>query len=319
MTTTQTQKTVALDRIDADPEQPRKLFDPVELDKLADSIRTMGLLQPIRLRYVPETRRYQIIAGERRWRAAQKAGLTEVPAVVVHHKGTGPDPAEIFLAQIAENTSRADMTPMEEAEAFFQAVNVHGIDLDEVARTVGKSASYVQWRIDLLALTDQAKDALAKGHLPIGLAWYASQLSPAAQQTVLGKWVRGEFANPRDAERFAQTLREAEESEQGVMFAIAEPTEEEKQQIRRTRARVTSKVDQLSRAGEILEELANIDPAELARVLAGVNGGPAAYQERVDALRKTAAKAVSNLRRASALVEAAVEMAPGRLPEEDGE
>lgn len=316
MAATYTQKTIAITRIDADPNQPRKEFDQALLEELAASLRAVGLLQPIRVRYNQATRRYTIIAGERRWRAAQLAGLTELPAVVEHGEA---DASTTFLKQIAENTGRADMTPLEEAEAFSKAVNELGVPLDEVARMCGKSAVYVEDRINLLGLSEASRDALAKGLLPIGLAWYTCRLTPAAQQTVLVKWVRGEFATQRDAERFAQSLREVESSEQGVMFAVSEPTEEEKQQIRRTRARVTSKVDQLDKAGAILEELANMDPTELARVLAGVNGGPAAYQKRVDALRRTAAKAVSNLGRAAALLAAAVEMTPGRLPLEDGE
>lgn len=203
-TTTMTMKTIPVARIDRDPAQPRENFDPVKLEELAASVKELGVQQPIRVRYDRATRRYTLMMGERRWRAARMAGLEEVPAVVEH--GTEAS----LLAQVAENTGRDDMTPMEEAKAFQRLVDEEGLTIGQIAKACGVSASYVEWRIDLLGLIGPAREALDKGHLPVGLAWYVCRLSAEAQRSVLNKWVRGEFASYRDAEAFAQARRDIE-------------------------------------------------------------------------------------------------------------
>ncbi|QBI56826.1 ParB/RepB/Spo0J family partition protein [Streptomonospora litoralis] len=287
-----TQKTIPLDRIDRDPAQPRQHFDETELDKLAGSLAAVGQQQPVRVRYDRASRRYTLIMGERRWRAAHRAGLTELLAVVEH--GTG----STFLESVVENSARADMTPMEEAEAFAKLIDEHGMTTEEVATAVGKTVAYITWRLPLLNLIGPAREALDKQHLPTGLAGYVCRLTSEGQRLVLNKWIKGEFTNFRDAEAFAQTRRELED--QGVMFDVDEPSEEEKKQIRKRRAQVTSQVDRLASAGGILHELAQADPAELARVLTGA-AGPGVYQQRIAALREAAGKAESVLRKAAAM------------------
>lgn len=298
-----TQKTIPLDRIDRDPAQPRKHFDQAELETLAGSLEAVGQQQPVKVRYDRASRRYTLIMGERRWRAAHLAGLTELMAVVEHDsEGEG----DHYLESVVENCSRADMTPMEEAKAFARLANEYEMSHEEIAKAVGKSTAYVTWRLPLLDLIDAAQEALDKKHMPVGLAGYVCRLTTEGQRIVLNKWVRGEFKDFRDAEAFTQTRRELEE--QSVMFDIAEPTEEEKKAIRKRRKQVTSEVDRLSNAGAILHELGQADPAELARVLTGT-AGPAVYQQRIGALREGAAKAEAVLRKAAAIA-ASSEPAP---------
>jgi ParB/RepB/Spo0J family partition protein len=313
------QKRVPLDRIDRDPAQPREEFDRAKLEELAGSMKKLGQLQPVNVRYVPATRRYVLIMGERRWRAAQMAGLTELDAVVTH--GVEEGDRETLAKQVAENVGRADMTAMEEAKSFKRlADDPYLYTVDEIAEMCGKSAAYVGWRIDLLRLCEPAQEALGKGHLPVGMAWYVSQLSLDNQMRFLGKYARGAFANDRDAEAFAKAARTEEQrrESQGSFFVLADEEtsakdvqdalpgahdvpEEERERIIADRAKLTKKIDQLSTAGEILSELATADPEELATLLAGVSGGVAGHAMRVEHLRALTTKVIKNMREAQAI------------------
>jgi ParB/RepB/Spo0J family partition protein len=244
--------------------------------------------------------RWVIVAGERRWRAAQLAGLTHLHALVHHDLAD----ADVLPRAVAENLGRADMTPMEEAEAFSRLAAA-GYDRAEIAAMCGKTVEYVGYRIDLLALTDACAEALNVGHLPVGTAWYVAKLTPAGQQRFLRKWVRGEFATARDAEAFVQACRSAEEHTQGGFFQIEEMSPERREQVETQRRRVTSRIDRLAGAGQILQDLATTDPNELALVLAGLPGGVGGYRMRVDHLRDMASKAAATLRRAGAIAAAA--------------
>ncbi|MFF1962917.1 ParB/RepB/Spo0J family partition protein [Streptomyces sp. NPDC058232] len=312
------QKTIPIDRIDRDPNQPREIFDQAKLEELASSMRELGQLQPITVRYDAGTRRYTIIMGERRWRAAGMAGLTEMTALVL--RGIEADSREILAMAVAENVGRADMTPMEEAKAF-KRLETGGYTIDEIGGVCGKSPAYVGWRMDLLRLCEPAQEAVAKGHLSLNLAWYASQLSCDNQLRFLAKYARGAFSSDRDAEAFVKAARIEEErrESQGSFFVLADETpaksgdvqeslpgahdvpEEERERIIADRSKLTKKIDKLSTAGEILSELATADPEELALLLAGVAGGVGAHQHRIEHLRSLTAKVIKNLRDAQAI------------------
>ncbi|MEV6738673.1 ParB/RepB/Spo0J family partition protein [Streptomyces sp. NPDC051104] len=315
-----TPKRVPVDRIDRDPSQPREEFDQAKLEELAKSMKKLGQLQPVSLRYVPSTRRYVLIMGERRWRAAQMAGLTELDAMVT--RGVEEGDRETLAKQVAENVGRADMTPMEEAKSFQRLVDAE-YTIDEVAEMCGKSAAYVGWRIDLLQLCDEAQDALSKAHLPVGMAWYVSKLSCDNQMRFLAKYARGAFPNDRAAEEFVKAClaEEKRRESQGSFFVLADEsaegdgstqeeipgahdvTAEERERIMDARARLTKKIDRLSTAGEILSELATADPEELALLLAGTPGGIPGHQMRMDHLAKLIGKVSANLRKAQAHAE----------------
>ncbi|MFD6941071.1 ParB/RepB/Spo0J family partition protein [Streptomyces goshikiensis] len=313
------QKTIPTDRIDRDPTQPREIFDQVKLDELTRSMQRLGQLQPITVRYMPGTRRYTLVMGERRWRAAQAAGITEMTALVQH--GIADGERETLAKSTAENVGRADMTPIEEAKAFDRLVKAE-YTIDEVAEMCGKSAAYVGWRIDLLRLCEPARDALAKGLLTVGLAWYVSLLNANNQMRFLTRHARGEFKSTRDAEAFAQAARNEEkrQEEQGSFFVLAEETpdaakaggqeslpgsievpEEERERIHTERAKVTKKIDKLADAGAILSELATMDPEELALLLAGTPGGIPGHALRIEHLRDVALRATKTLRQAQAI------------------
>ncbi|WNI20383.1 ParB/RepB/Spo0J family partition protein [Actinacidiphila sp. ITFR-21] len=332
-----TQKTIPIDRIDRDPNQPRELFDQAKLEELAGSMRELGQLQPISVRYDTGTRRYTIIMGERRWRAAKMAGLTEMTALVLH--GAVGGSRELLAKQVAENVGRADMTPMEEAKSF-KDLETAGYEIEEIGRMCGKSPAYVGWRIDLLKLCDSAQDAMSKGLLGVNLAWYAAQLSERNQIRFLSRYTQGGFANDRDAEAFVKACRTEEErrESQGSFFVLSEETpakkgdvqesilgdhdvpEEERERIISERAKLTKKIERLSAAGEILAELATADPEELALLLAGGAGGVDVHSKRIGHLRKLAGQVIGNLTKAQAIASVragGIEINPAAVAETD--
>ncbi|MEU6628420.1 ParB/RepB/Spo0J family partition protein [Streptomyces parvus] len=314
-----TQKTIPIDRIDRDPNQPREHFDQAKLDELTKSMQKLGQLQPITVVYLTATKSYRIVMGERRWRAAKAAGLTEMTALVLH--GVHDDPRTTLAMATAENVGRVDMTPIEEAKAFKRLEDAE-YSIDEISEMVGKSAAYVGWRIDLLRLCDSAREALEKGHLTVGLSWYVSLLSTNNQMRFLARHARGEFKSTREAEAFAQAAREEEkrQEEQGSFFVLAEEApalpgrdsqdaipgsldlpEDERERITSERAKLTKKIDRLGDLGAILSELATANPEELALLLAGTPGGVPGHMLRIEHLREVALSATKTLRQAQAI------------------
>jgi ParB family transcriptional regulator, chromosome partitioning protein len=154
---------IPIEQVVPNPYQPRVHFDEDTLGELAASIAELGVLQPVLVRRVED--RYQLIAGERRWRAARRAGLTTVPAVV----RTSDDVRAVEQA-LVENLHRADLTPLEEAAAFSQLIEDFRLTHDEVAQRVGKSRSAVTNTLRLLGLPPGVQHLLADGKLSAGHA-----------------------------------------------------------------------------------------------------------------------------------------------------
>jgi hypothetical protein len=194
------------------------------------------------------------------------------------------------------------MTALEEAHAF-QQLTAAGYDLAKIAAMCGRSPEYIGYRIDLLGLVPPAREALDKGHLPVGTAWYVCRLPADVQHRFLTKWARGEFPTARDAEAYAQACRTV--STQDTLLLLEEPSAADREQLAIRRRQVTTRIDQLGKAGEILSDLARMTPEELVKLLAGAPGGVDAYRTRIDHVRNVAAKAVTALRKASALAAAA--------------
>jgi ParB family chromosome partitioning protein len=157
---------IAIELIGRNPDQPRKIFTEAEVDELAASIREKGVLQPILVRPAPgEEGRYQIVAGERRWRAAQKAGLRAVPVLI-----RDLDDIEVLEIAIVENVQRSDLNAIEEAMAYRALMDRFGRTQDAVAQVVGKSRSHVANTLRLLALPDEVQDHVLAGRLSAGHA-----------------------------------------------------------------------------------------------------------------------------------------------------
>ncbi|MCS6987676.1 MAG: ParB/RepB/Spo0J family partition protein [Sphingomonadaceae bacterium] len=153
---------IPIDLIEPNPAQPRRRFDEAALAELAASIRAQGILQPLLLRPLAQGR-YQIVAGERRWRAAQRAGLAEVPAVV-----RDLDDGQVLQVALIENLQRADLDPIEEAEAYRRLADEFGHTQERIAELTGKSRPHVANMLRLLALPKGVRALLAEGALSVG-------------------------------------------------------------------------------------------------------------------------------------------------------
>ncbi len=181
---TQGVTTLPLQRIEPNPNQPRKRFDEVELQALADSIAQHGLLQPLAVRDMGNGY-YQIIAGERRWRACRLAGLSEVPVTVVE-----ADDRTVMELALVENLQREDLNPMEEAEGYRVLLEEYGLTQEQAAQQVGKSRSAVANALRLLTLSDEVRALVENGELTAGharalLTLPNGRLQKAAAQKIL--------------------------------------------------------------------------------------------------------------------------------------
>jgi ParB family chromosome partitioning protein len=159
------QRKVPIENIIPNPRNPRRIFADAELAELAQSIRERGIIQPIVVRSATGGKQYEIIAGERRWRASQRAGLHEVPVVVLEVSD-----AEALELAIIENIQRADLNPLEEAAGYQALANQYSHSQDDIASIVGKSRSHVANTLRLLKLPDSVKNYINEGKLTAGHA-----------------------------------------------------------------------------------------------------------------------------------------------------
>lgn len=162
----QSGETLALDRIEPNPDQPRRSFDEADLDELAASLRKSGLIQPLVVRPSPRSEdSFEIVAGERRWRAAQRAGLHDVPVII--RKLSDEQTLEIA---IVENVQRVDLSPVEEARGYQLLIDRFGHTQEKLAEALGKSRSHITNTLRLLALPPAVLTHLANGRISAGHA-----------------------------------------------------------------------------------------------------------------------------------------------------
>lgn len=186
---------VAIDLVVRNPKNPRKHFAEEDLQDLASSIRQHGIVQPVVVRPLPNGK-YEIIAGERRWRAAQLAGLNELPVLVREVD----DRMALELA-IVENVQRADLNPLEEALGYEQLIAEHGYTQNDLGEIIGKSRSHVANSLRLLKLPDLVRDMITSGSLSAG---HARALVPTSDPLGLARTIVSKGMSVRDAERLAQ-------------------------------------------------------------------------------------------------------------------
>lgn len=191
---------IPIDSISPNPRQPRSNFDPLELDELAASIREHGILQPLIVSSAGDNR-YILIAGERRLEAARKAGLRTVPAIL---RQVGDQ--QLLELALIENLQRADLNPLEEAEAYRQLTADFGLSHEQVAERVGKSRAAVTNTLRLLGLPEAARKALLEGKISEGHARALLSLpTPEAQQAALHT-VLTQDLNVRQTEELVRKL-----------------------------------------------------------------------------------------------------------------
>lgn len=206
-------RTVPIEFVSRNPRNPRRYFDETELQDLAGSIRQHGIVQPVVVR-TSGAERYEIIAGERRWRAAQLAGLAEIPVIV-----RDVDDRTALELAIVENVQRADLNPLEEALGYEQLIAEHGYTQNDLGEIIGKSRSHVANSLRLLKLPDPVRDMLAEGSLSAG---HARALVSTPDPLVLAKAIATKGLSVRDAERLAQNQIRAH-SDPGAAASQREP------------------------------------------------------------------------------------------------
>ncbi|MGE5138025.1 MAG: ParB/RepB/Spo0J family partition protein [Rudaea sp.] len=198
---------IDLTQIEPNPHQPRHRAQASDLEELAASIREHGVLQPLLLTTAPDGNatgaRYQLIAGERRWRAAKLAGLQQVPAIV-----RGTTPQQMLELALVENIQRADLSPLEEAEAYRQLIEDFGLTQEQVARRVGKDRTTVSNILRLLRLPAALKQALAEERISEGHARALLQLGEEARMLAVLKLVIARGLSVRQTEELVRRTLE---------------------------------------------------------------------------------------------------------------
>ena len=185
---------VPIEHVSRNPRNPRRQFDEAELQDLASSISQHGIVQPVVVRPVGD--RYEIIAGERRWRAAQLAGLNEIPVIV-----RDVDDRTALEIAIVENVQRADLNPLEEALGYDQLIAEYGYTQNDLGGIIGKSRSHVANSLRLLKLPEPVRDMLSSGELSAG---HARALVTTSNPVSLARTIVAKGMSVRDAERLAQ-------------------------------------------------------------------------------------------------------------------
>ena len=181
--------------IEPHPEQPRRHFDEMALEELAQSIAARGVIQPVIVRQMAPGR-YQLVAGERRWRAAQKARLHEIPAIV-----RTLDDRELAALALIENLQREDLNPVEEARAYQRLADTEGLTQQDIARFVDKSRSHVANMMRLLGLPDDVLDMVTRGELSMG---HARALINVPEPGGIAREAVAKGLSVRDVERLAR-------------------------------------------------------------------------------------------------------------------
>mgnify|MGYP004684438921 CR=1 FL=1 len=195
--------TLRVSDIEPNPKQPRRDFDEEALQALADSIRDNGLLQPLLVRRTASG--FQLIAGERRWRAARRAGLLELPAIIME-----ADDRRMTELALIENLQREDLNPLEEAESYRMLTEDFGLSQAEAAQKVGKSRPAVANAIRLLSLPDEVRAMLRDGSLTPGHARALLTLEEPAMQRELARRVAENGLSVRQTEKLAAAWKAAE-------------------------------------------------------------------------------------------------------------
>lgn len=250
--------TVAITKVEPNRKQPRKFFDEDALQELADSIKQFGLLQPILVQDRKDY--YEIIAGERRWRAARLAGLKEVPVIIKNYTDQ-----EIVEIALIENIQREDLNPIEEAQAYKRLLEEFHLKQDEVAERVSKSRVAVTNSIRLLKLSDKVQQMVIDDMISTGHARALLAVEDEEEQYALAQKIFDEKLSVREIEKLVKNLHKpakAKKMDDKTMQAIYLDIEERLKQQLSTKVMVTSKGEG---AGKIEIEFYNHE--DLDRIL----------------------------------------------------
>lgn len=230
---------VKITKVEPNREQPRKNFDEDALQELADSIKQYGIVEPL----IVQDRKthYEIIAGERRWRAAKLAGLKEVPVIVRNYTEQ-----EIVEISLIENIQREDLNPIEEAQAYKRLLTEFNLKQDEVAERVSKSRTAVTNSMRLLKLCDEVQQMIIDDMITTGHARALISIEDAEQQYTIAQKVFDEKLSVRDVEKLVKNLNKPEKTKKEpvtdkALEAVYQDLEEKLKQCLGTKVAITSK------------------------------------------------------------------------------
>ena len=230
---------IKITQVEPNREQPRKNFDEDALQELADSIKQFGLLQPILVQ--DRKTHYEIIAGERRWRAAKLAGLKEVPVIIRDYSDQ-----EIVEISLIENIQREDLNPIEEAQAYKRLLTEFNLKQDEVAERVSKSRTAVTNSMRLLKLCDEVQQMIIDDMLSTGHARALISIEDPEQQYTIAQKIFDEKLSVRDVEKLVKNLNKPEKpkkenKEDKSLDIIYQDIEEKLKQSLGTKVEISSK------------------------------------------------------------------------------
>ena len=256
--------TVRISLVEPNRNQPRKTFDEEKLEELSESIKTFGMLQPILVQ--KKDGYYEIIAGERRWRAAMKAGLKEIPVIIREYSDK-----EILELSLIENIQREDLNPIEEAEAYKRLMDEFGMSQEEMAKRVSKSRSAVANSLRLLKLEEEVRKMLIEGQISMGHARALLPLEIAEEQVSVARKVADRHLSVRDTEKLVRDIlktgdvpspeikKPAEQEEDPSIAVIYKQIEERLQQTLHTKVQIQRK---RNGHGKLLIDFYNSDDLE---------------------------------------------------------
>ena len=250
---------IAVSDIQINPKQPRKFFKKSELDNLASSIEQDGLLQPLVVSSTENQGKYILIAGERRWRASQLAGLNTVPAIV---KQVAND--DLLRLALVENIQRSDLNPIEEAEAYLALINDHGLTQEECAHRVGKERATIANFLRLLSLPANIQNDLIECKLPIGHAKALASLDNPKIISRARDIIVKKALNVRQTEQLCRKLKKNKEPEVSGATAIS-PDLDYLVETLRNQLKTKVKMTGSGARGKI--EISYFSPAELERII----------------------------------------------------
>lgn len=263
--TTLASSEIAIKEIRPNPFQPRKVWDPAEVEELANSIQEQGLIQPIVVRKVDGG--FQIVAGERRFRACQKLGRETIPALIREFDDKG-----MLEVALVENLQRKDLNPIEKAQAFKALIDRFRLTHEAVSTRLGLERSSVTNFLRLLDLPESVRDAVSRGTLSMGHARCLVGLNSPGEQLLLAKKIEREGISVRKLERMVQNLKSPPatkaDSVKGISPAIVKDHEEKLRRHFETKVRIKSGKGR----GAIIIEYYNLDDFDRILEKIGVDG-----------------------------------------------
>ncbi|MBK3575928.1 ParB/RepB/Spo0J family partition protein [Streptomyces sp. MBT65] len=290
------QRVLKMSQVHRNPRQPREYFSEDALNELATSIDKYGLMQAIEVRPDNEQGGYEIVSGERRFRAHQILGRTKIRANITSEKSE----LQRFKRSMSENVTREDMTPFEEAHGYQRILDEEeGATIESVAADFAKTTTYVKLRLALLDLRIEVQELVQDGKIGTQAAVQIAALNLANQGSVLSKFVRGEFASDNEIVHFAYAMKQ--QQEQAVLMVVEEMTEEQRTERAAAQKKTRSTLDKIEQVRALLDEIGKTEPLKLAETLETQVG---ARLEQLDRVAESLTKARFQLKQAKAHAEA---------------